>query len=158
MAFTVYAQNTTTNAYYSVYTTTQNNPAQTGSIDYTVLDQNATYLLRTTVVKNGQTYTYGGWINPQYWNPGNQPLGRLINLPTGLFGYSSIDATTLGMSFLVTMTAMMFGAISFGFGMLMTIAVIGAAFTLGLSPFMTWGLLIFMIGVGLIDTYGSKRK
>jgi hypothetical protein len=161
VTFAVYNQTGTGSNYQLIkeYEVNQTLPPANGVLSYTVQNQNKTYLVELKVNKpSGAAYSYQSYVNPQYYSPSAQPLSQLLNMPTGILGYTTQNSLTFGVVFLVSMTAMMFGAISFLFGLLMTVAIVGASYYFGLAPWITFPLFLFMFSIGLLDQYISKRK
>lgn len=158
ISFTVYEYNTT-NQYEEVYATTVSSGSNSGTITYVVSDNNATYYVRASLLSThySKVITITDLLNPALKEE-RFPFYDSIGIPNDILGLDREDIYTGISMFLITMAATMFGAVNVGTGSIFLIGIIGITTFFGWFRGMTWGVVLFLFTMVVLQNLSGKRR
>lgn len=159
VVFKVYDQNTSSGEYSLNYTATLSNPADSGSITYTVSDNNKTYYLAAEVTtSNHGTRSLSQIETLNIMQDAEGPFYGTINIPSTVMGISRESIYTGVSMLLITMAAMMFSAVNVGTGGLVVVAILGVVTFFQWFREMTWAIFLFVFSIAVLEKFTEGRR
>ena len=145
--------------YNEIFGTTLNNPADQGSYDYIVPDQNKTYYVAMTAyLLSEDSFVSISDKERLRETEVDAPFYDAIGIPDGIWGLSADDIYT-GISILLILAiATMWGRINTASGGLMTAIIIGLVYKFRWFREMTLGLVTLMIIMAIIYKLVEDRR
>jgi hypothetical protein len=154
-----YVYNYSNSQYEHVYNTSVVGGANSGSITYSVSDNNASYYVKADMYCSEVDSVIGitDLLSP-YLTEERVPYYDAFNLPTTILGISKEKVYDGISMFFVTGTAMMFTGLEVGVGGLITVGVIGMLKYFGWFRSMSWELFYFLMAMAMGIFIVSRRR